>query len=215
VSDPYQVLLAARQKALSLRQLGTPQAVLTQVQNDLSSLVGVTLSVGPARRISAVPDRFVDFSDFFVSVDPDVPENAFIGFSLDRSTGVTLQVGGSNPNWVRGAFEALKDEVGRGVPRWSALRSTWIWWLYTALGILVWIFALQYVLGKNFLIWFSAALALGVASGTALTLSSKSILPGFEILASGRSSKGGRVLGVVASVVTSIVIGIFVNLLTR
>jgi hypothetical protein len=214
-SEPHEVVLAARQKALSLRQIGPPQAVLAQVENDLPSLVGVTLSFGGARRISAVPDRFVDFSDFFVNVEPGEPERAFAGFSLDRSTGATLQIGGNNPTWVRGAFEALKDEVNKGVPRWSRLRSTWMWWPYTILGILVWIFALRNVLDENPLSWFGLAVALGIASGTGLTLISKSILPGFEILSSGRSAKGGRVLGVFFSVATNIAIGALVNILTR
>ena len=139
----------------------------------------------------------------------------FTGLTMSRSTGATLQVRGNDPNRVRSTFAALRFEIAKAVPWWAWLRSSWIWWPYTATGIAIAILALQYVLGSNLLAWFATAVAIGLASGTALTLFTKWILPGFEILSSGGSAKGGRILGVAGSVMLNIVIGVLVNIWTR
>jgi hypothetical protein len=212
-NQAYAVRLEAREEELSLRQIGSPQEVLAEV--DVTSLDAVALTVGKTGKLFLLPDRFIGFGDFFMTVDEEEPEGLFAGLSISRSTGATLQVRGNDPDRVRGMFAALRVEIAKGVPWWARLRSSWIWWLYTATGIAIAIFALQNLLASNLFALLGAGLAVGLASGTALTLFTKWILPGFEILSSGRSAKGGRILGIVGSVVLSIVIGVLVNIWTR
>lgn len=212
-SELYTVQLEAREREFSLRQVGPPEDVLKEI--DSQNLSSMTLFVGPIPSAMLYPYR-LSHLDLPIVV-PRLPENeyAYASITLSRSYGALLRVGSSDPSWVRTAFASLKSEIARGVPNWSWLRSNWMWWPYALLGSGPGFIALQPSLWGSLILYVGCALGVGAVVGTAVTLFSKWLLPGFELVPVGRTGRAGRVLGLAGGILLNFALGLLVNVLTR
>lgn len=212
--SPYAVRLEARHREFSLTQIGPPEEVLNQA--DPKTLTSLTLAIGHTRF-----DRYANLDAHrYLVVAPRIdgseqPTAVFAGLTLSSSSGAYLQVNGEDPDWVRNAFTRLKGEIAVAVPRWSWLRAGWMWFLYAILSGLVTSYAAKPILG-SVVGWYLLAIGTGaVVLGTTMTLLSQAVLPGFQLLRNGEQGKGTYAIRIVGIVLTEVLIGVGVNMITQ
>lgn len=141
-------------------------------------------------------------------------------FAYDGS--IQLKVASSDSTWARSTFGQLADDIGKGVPWWAPLREkghilgVWI--------VLCELFALAALLvlyphispdARSSIYVSLATLASVVALGLFMSGSlSDWLFPPLEITRPGGQSSGGRRRAVIGSVLISVAVGVFVNLIS-
>jgi hypothetical protein len=173
----------------------------------------VALTAGDAARPVFLPE-FIP-THIVVGQEPADEAGISVSIAMSKDNGVLLQVSGNDPDWVRGAFTALRDEVQRGVPRWSFLRAGQMWFAYTIVGALAFLTGGWPSLSGSLIVLGSVAIGGGVLVGTLLMLLARGILPGFELLSPGKAGKGARVLGILGAAALNIVGGVVAFFLTN
>ncbi|WP_433344314.1 hypothetical protein [Micromonospora sp. CA-111912] len=133
-----------------------------------------------------------------------------------RSTGAEVSVTSTSTGWARSSFARICDEMEKGVPTW-ALASR----LAPAIFVLLVaapFAAIAIALGGGNYAWWSVVACCGVLfAATVSRLSERFmgwLLPPFEISAEGSESSGTRRLVTILATVSTIPIGVFVNLIS-
>ena len=212
---PLPILLEARHTDLSLKEEGDPEEVLDRL--DTKGLRSMALTAGrPPRELLVLPSRMVEFGE----VDPISPDEGdgdhyFVGLSFARSGGVTLHVDASDPRWVRSTFVELADELRRGLPWWRFFRHPAMWLSYAGFALGVVGFALHPTLGGRLSLYASVVAVSGVILGSGIMTLARRLLPGFEVLPTGKSGRGGRVLGFLGALALNAGISYLINLATK
>lgn len=137
-----------------------------------------------------------------------------IKFGGMHSAGATVEVRGSEPQWVSGTTETLAAELAKGVPRWGWLYSEKVYWGYYILCALF-VFAPVLVWWPEVIasLWPILALAVVVVFASFILNAwvDNRVLRRFELLEPGSKSRVskrllgvGSTVGFVASVLTII-----------
>lgn len=167
--------LESREKDMSLRRVGTPDEVLGQIDPRFQERIEIT----SGREWS---------SSFKASI------------TFDRQQGCSLGVTANSKDKVAAAHSALSQDIQRGVPWWAFLREWWFAGLYTLtlLGSIAWVFSPVTKNNGNFGTQFLRAALLAVlfapAVGGAFHWLFRRLLPGFELLESGKPGRGNTVI---------------------
>jgi hypothetical protein len=139
----------------------------------------------------------------------------FAAITWSKSRGVGLHVRGDDPKWVRGTYNELASEIRKALPKWRFLRSGHLWWLYAAVGTGTAVYGLYPLLHAHRVWWGLASALAGAVLGGLVLAAARTLLPGFEIVPAGGSSKAGRVLGVVGALASNVLLGVLVNVMTK
>lgn len=170
------------------------------------------------------PDQIVNEMDpaFVERVSIQAPKDILLpiqaSIHLSRSNGCSVELRGQDPAWLRMARDTLSNEVQHGVPPWAWLRTIQAAFVYTGViyvGLVV--AAWNRVSGawrEKLIVSLLVGLPTVLGFSALLQPLVRRLLSGFEIIAPGAVPKSGRALGLVASVATSFILGIIVNLIT-
>jgi hypothetical protein len=201
--EQWAVEMELSERDLSLTHIGPPD----QIVNELDPAFVERLSMRAPRSSS-------------------LPIQATI--HLTREKGCSVELRGDDPSWLRTARDTLSAELERGVPRWAWLRTLpgaalIAGVLYLALVIASWdSFVLRsQATGKPFSFGWRPVLtfALGIIFsgliGAVMEPGMRSLLLGFEIVPPGATPKSRKVLGIIGSLASALVLGIIVNLITN
>lgn len=141
-------------------------------------------------------------------------------YAFDGS--IQLKVASNDPTWARSTFGQLADDIGKGVPWWASVRNKGhvlgVWLVLCELLAL----AIFLVLSPHIppgerlnayqsLATLAGIVALGIFMSGSLT---DWLFPHLEITRPGGQSSGSRRLAVIGSVLISVVVGIFVNMIS-
>jgi len=140
---------------------------------------------------------------FVLSVRKRFTVRSEIEVRFDRRDGCRVSVDADDPEWVRGAFTTLVDEIRVGVPRWHILRldrfrvpAALLLGSIFGGGIAVAIYGLKWAAAG--VIWGSFVI------GSNLAVITTKALPGFEILPHNGKSKGTQRLRWIGGFCTSV-----------
>lgn len=149
---------------------------------------------------------------------PDFPGRARNGITVEmsRQRGVSLQVQGEDPQWVKGALVNLQDELEKSVPRWTWMRGSVGPFVFVGGIAVAGLIAMAPLLSLgDFLLVGGLLLVFVIIFSTAFEPVFRRILPGFEIVETGQKGSISRVLALVGGLAGSFVLGLIGNLLTR
>jgi hypothetical protein len=180
------------------------------------------------------PDQIVNELDpaFVERLSIRAPRSASLAVQatvhLTREKGCSVELRGDDPSWLRLARDTLSAELERGVPRWAWLRTLPAAALigavlYLAVLIAFWdrfVFENERTgeplsVGSRLLLIFAIGLIFSLIVGSIAERGMRTFLLGFEIVPPGATSKSRKVLGVIGSLASALVLGIIVNLITR
>jgi hypothetical protein len=208
------VSLEARHVDLHLKEVGPPEDVLADL--DYKDLEAIAVTVG-----SLPSDAILMNSDAPDLELPPVLTRSrsgstpfFIGITLSKVRGVSLHVQGNDPSWVRSSYTEIEAMIIKDLPWWRFIRSGKTWWVYVAIGVGAAAFALHPTEKDRVVWWLLHSVVLGLASATSLLVLARRLLPGFELVETGKDGRGAKALAVLGAVVTNGVVGVVVNLLT-
>jgi hypothetical protein len=193
---------------------GQVEDVLAEL--DRRSTKSVTFVASPYRYLAG------DIHDD-VERGSDLEEGIFIQLGKESRyhfNGAEVSVFSPSPGWTRSTFARIVDEIEKGVPRWAAVRKGSFtpvlvlavlfgtvglaiglalqdymrdWWYFPTFGSLLGFMSIPMEFGQKFFNW---------------------AFPRFEITGEGGQSSGARRIGVLLSLLASVPIGIFVNLVS-
>jgi hypothetical protein len=166
------------------------------------------------------PGRLVDFMDprTLKSFRLDAPayysaKNRVIVST--RARDVSLTVKGSDPTWTAASYSRMVAEIQKGVPWWAFLRSPY----FTAVYGFAWTtgFTLAFWQVYAFSPWAAGAgvFVFGGLATWGTALAARYLIPPFEIADQGKKPRGAAGVGIIATIVFELAIGIVVNIITR
>lgn len=135
--EDFDVRLEARHKDLSMKERGSPEAVLETL--DPSGMDSMVLTVGILpRQVVVTSNELVELDLPPTLVQTRSGEAAFFtGVSFSKSRGIGLHVRGCDPKWVRSTYTELESEIKKALPWWRFMRSGHMWWLYAGFAALM------------------------------------------------------------------------------
>ena len=213
--EDFDVRLEARHKDLSMKERGSPEAVLEML--DPSGMDSMVLTVGILpRQVVVTSNELVELDLPPTLVQTRSGEAAFFtGVSFSKSRGIGLHVRGCDPKWVRSTYTELESEIKKALPWWRFMRSGHMWWLYAGFAAVMALYGLAPSMRSHHFWWLAASLATGAILGAFVLSAARRLLPGFEILTTGSSGKAARVIGVVGALLGNVLLGVIVNIATK
>jgi hypothetical protein len=199
------------------RVMGEWAVEMSIVERDLS----LTHTGPPDQVINMIDPSAVQRLGIFAPKTAGLPIQATVFFS--RTDGCQFEIRGSDPSWLRMARDTLSSEIKHGVPKWAWLRTVWGAIPGAVVIVLGCIMALwnqilpaqKNSLSERMIFWSLLGLMSLLLITPSLNFLLRRFLIGFEIVPPGVTPRSGRAIGVVASIVTSFVLGIVVNLITK
>lgn len=152
--------------------------------------------------------------------------NHTITIRADRKDGIYARASSTDARWCIAAFAELSDEIKKQVPRWPFLRNVFFLYLaYTVMfGVALWYLADTVAIwtmpGQKFtrevssaistiLGWVAPALAFGAVYLT------RRLIPAFEVVETGKASRGKRMMASIGSVLAAVVLAVVGNAVSK